>query len=70
MIVSFAIALAGSGGVPAAIADRRFTTLERLSMVFGILSLLGAAPRSLPKLPSRVLKRLHALMAIQTPDNA
>ncbi|MEM8716925.1 MAG: geranylgeranylglycerol-phosphate geranylgeranyltransferase [Cyanobacteria bacterium P01_G01_bin.4] len=45
MITSLAIALAGSGGVPAAIADRRFTILERLSMVFGILSLLGAAPR-------------------------
>ena len=44
MIVSLAIALAGTGGVAAAISDRRFTTLERLSMVFGILSLLGAAP--------------------------
>ncbi|MGK7913336.1 MAG: UbiA family prenyltransferase [Synechococcus sp.] len=44
MLMSLASALAGSGGVPAAIASRRFTTLERLSMVFGILSLLGAAP--------------------------
>ena len=44
MMVSLAIALAGTGGVAAAIAERRFTTLERLSMVFGILSLLGAAP--------------------------